>query len=150
MGRSADKRPPAPSHETLRLLSRPANRYGKIPPPVLKPWWGSDNSQKEFAVKKREQVQMNEREKGEFDRWLRGGQDGGVEGVAKKLNKSLDYCRDRLKGYETTNGMHKWVPAGTSNSKISSGVKPAQRLSSSINSTLPDGQLNNSFMMTNV
>lgn len=104
MGKDPDGNIPEEARERMRgknfldILARPKHREGKRPPPKLhKPWHGADNSQKEFAVKKREEVQLEQREHAEFTEWLRGGQEGGVEAVAKKLNKSTTFCKEHLK-----------------------------------------------------
>mmetsp|Transcript_34792 Transcript_34792/g.48239 ORF Transcript_34792/g.48239 Transcript_34792/m.48239 type:complete len:130 (+) Transcript_34792:43-432(+) len=100
--------PPMDHSQHLSNLSRPRHRYGDIPTPKIKVWEGSGTSAAEFEDGKKEVARNTEHEREAITRWLRGGQDGGVEGVAKELNRSLTGVRAKLKGFETSNGKHHW------------------------------------------
>lgn len=49
--------------------------------------------------------------------WLRGGNEGGVIALAKRLNKSRSYVEQKLRHFETTNKGHRYYvppsPAST-------------------------------------
>mmetsp|Transcript_15500 Transcript_15500/g.29837 ORF Transcript_15500/g.29837 Transcript_15500/m.29837 type:complete len:140 (+) Transcript_15500:130-549(+) len=98
--------------EHLRVLSRPPHRYGEQPSPKVKTWECNNTSQGEFQEEKEAKARLAVREKEAITKWLRKGQDGGVEGIAKELNRSLTYCRERLRGFETTRGQHRWNEQG--------------------------------------
>lgn len=111
-----------PLSDHLRVLSRPAHRYGDMPDPKVKTWELTSSSGGEFQDVKKEQAAIEVHEKEAITRWIRKGQDGGVEAIAKDLNRSLTYCRDKLRGFETTNRKNRWNGVGdkTMNSTHSS------------------------------
>jgi|AntAceMinimDraft_5_1070358.scaffolds.fasta_scaffold02391_3 hypothetical protein len=54
-------------------------------------------------------AKRRESEKGAMSKWLRNGQVGGSAALAKEMNRDVPYVEGRLRGFETTRGVNRWV-----------------------------------------
>eukprot|EP00959_Pyramimonas_sp_CCMP1952_P078877 1648982-Pyramimonas_sp.AAC.2 len=59
---------------------------------------GCNAMQRYALASKKETARVEKFEKETVSFWLRNGQEGGVEGLAKQLNQSVTYCKDRFNG----------------------------------------------------
>jgi len=105
-----------PDHATMAThlgrLARPGHRYGLRPDAVRvsEKWSGPCTAQGEFQAKEQEKTEQKKSERAAIGQWVRAEQAGGVQAIAKTLNCGLKTCREKLEGFSTTGGMHRFVP----------------------------------------
>lgn len=97
------QKPDPELEEKMKLLKRPTWRE-PVKPPLNKVWKPAPAN---ASAEDTEAQKLKEREV--FTAWLRNEQAGGLTAVQKQLNKSGSYVEKRLRHFETTNQVHRWV-----------------------------------------